>query len=120
MKKTLIAVTSAMVSLSLPVLAEDMPGMKMNDMPMEGMQMKQDVKQAPIAKAEGTVKAIDTKKSIITLAHGAVPVLQWPAMTMGFSATAKQLAELKVGDRVEFEFRAEGMNASIVSIKAVQ
>lgn len=120
MKKALIAVASTVVALSLPIQAEDMPGMKMDDMPMEGMQMKQEAKQVPTAKAKGTVKAIDTKKSIITLAHGAVPVLQWPAMTMGFSATAKQLAELKVGDRVEFEFRAEGMNASIVSIKAVQ
>lgn len=38
-------------------------------------------------------------------------------MTMAFNATTKQLAGLKAGDRVAFEFRAEGMAATIVSIK---
>lgn len=120
MKKTLIAGASTVVALSLPVLAEDMPGMKMDDMPMQGMPMKQEAKQAPTAMASGTVKAIDTEKNMVTLAHGAVPALHWPAMTMGFSATAEQLAGLKVGDRVEFEFRAEGMEATIASIQAVK
>lgn len=116
MKKTLIAVASTVVALSLPVHAEDMPGMKMEDMPMKGMQMQ----QAPTAEASGTVKVIDMQKGTVTIAHGAVSALQWPAMTMGFTATAKQLAGLKVGERVEFEFRSEGMNATIVSIKAVK
>ncbi|UVJ41890.1 copper-binding protein [Pseudomonas sp. LS1212] len=119
MKQALNAVASVVVALSLPVLAEDMPGMKMDDMPMAGMQMQQEAQQAPTAKASGTVKAIDTEKNTVTLAHGAVPALQWPAMTMGFSATAEQLAGLKVGDRAEFEFRAEGMAASIASIKTL-
>jgi Cu(I)/Ag(I) efflux system protein CusF len=120
MKKTLIAIASTIVALSLPVQADDMPGMKMDDMPMQGMQMQQDAKPAPTAKASGTVKAIDTEKSSVTLAHGAVPALQWPAMTMSFKATPEQLAELKVGDQVVFEFRAEGMQASILSIDAVK
>lgn len=119
MKKTLIAVASTLVALSLPALAEDMPGMKMDDMPMEGMQ-KQEAKQAPIARTKGTIKAIDTKNNTVTLAHEAVPALQWPAMTMAFGATPEQLAGLKIGDRVEFEFRAEGMKATIVSIKATK
>ncbi|UVJ41962.1 copper-binding protein [Pseudomonas sp. LS1212] len=116
MKITLIAVASAIAALSLPVLAEDMPGMKMDNMPMEGMQMAQETKQAPTAKADGAVKVIDTEKNMATLAHDAVPALQWPAMTMSFTATAEQLKGLKVGDRVAFEFRAEGMAATIMSI----
>lgn len=72
---------------------------------------------APSARASGTVKAIDAAGGRVTLAHGPVPSLQWPAMTMGFAATPEQLAGLKVGDRVEFEFRAEGMNARILSIR---
>lgn len=123
MKKTLIAVAGTIVALALPVQAHDMPGMKMDDMPMQGMQgmqMQQEANPAPTAKASGTVKAIDTEKSSVTLAHGAVPALQWPAMTMSFKATPEQLAELKVGDQVVFEFRAEGMQASIVSIDAVK
>lgn len=72
---------------------------------------------APSARASGTVKAIDTVKGRVTLAHGAVPSLHWPAMTMDFAATPEQLQGLKVGDRVEFEFHAEGMNARILSIR---
>lgn len=119
MKLTLIAVASTVVALSLSAQAADMPGMKMDTMPMEGMQMKQETKQAP-AKAEGTIKAIDTTKHTVTIAHGAVPAVQWPAMTMAFSATAKQLAGLKVGDHVAFEFRAEGNAATIVSIETMK
>lgn len=120
MKKILIAVASTVAALALPVHAEDMPDMKMEDMPTQGMQMKQAEQQAPAAKASGTVKAIDTEKSTVTIAHGAVAALKWPAMTMGFRATAGQLAGLKVGDQVTFEFQVEGMAATITAIEAVK
>lgn len=74
MKLTLIVVVSTVVALSLSAQAEDMPGMKMEAMPMEGMQMKQETKQAPVAKDEGTIKAVDTAKNTVTIAHGADPV----------------------------------------------
>lgn len=74
MKLTLIAVASTIVTLSFSAMAEDMPGMKMDG--MEGMQMKQESKQTPVANAEGTIKAIDPAKHTVTLAHGAVPAVQ--------------------------------------------
>ena len=49
-----------------------------------------------------------------------VPAVQWPAMTMAFNATTQQLADLKAGDRVAFEFRAEGMGATFVAIKTLK
>ncbi len=76
MKLTLIAVASTVVALSLSAQAEDMPGMKMDSMPMKGMQMAQETQQAPVAKAEGTIKAVDTTKHTVTIAHGAVPAVQ--------------------------------------------
>ncbi|WP_047299972.1 copper-binding protein [Pseudomonas fluorescens] len=115
MKPTLIAVASTVVTLSFSAMAEDMPAMKMDG--MEGMQMKQESKQTPVANAEGTIKAIDPAKHTVTLAHGAVPAVQWPPMTMAFSVDEDQLSELKVGDRVSFSFRLEGGKATIVSIK---
>lgn len=117
MKNTLIAITSVVAALSVPAFAEDMPGMKMEAKTMAGMPMKQAAEQAPTAQATGTVKAIDNQKHLVTLAHGAVPALQWPPMTMGFNATAEQLKGLKVGDRVVFEFRADSMDATLVSIQ---
>jgi len=115
MKLTMIAVASTVVTLSFSALGEDMTGMKMDG--MEGMQMKQDVKQAPVAKAEGTIKSINSEKQTVTIAHGAVPAVQWPAMTMAFSVTEDQLTGLTAGDRVSFSFRLEGGRATIVSIK---
>ena len=115
MKLTLIAVASTVVALSLSARAEDMPGMKMDG--MEGMQMKQETKQAPVANADGTIKAIDTTKHTVTISHGAVPAVQWPPMTMAFSVTEDQLTGLTAGDRVSFSFRIEGGRATIVSIK---
>ncbi|MCE4054722.1 copper-binding protein [Pseudomonas sp. Au-Pse12] len=120
MKLTLIAVAGTVAALSLSAQAEDMPGMKMDATSMKGMQIQQETQQAPVAKAEGTIKAIDTTKHTVTVAHGAVPAVQWPAMTMAFNATAKQLEGLKAGDKVAFEFRADGMAATIVSIKSLK
>lgn len=115
MKLTLIAVASTLVTLSFSALAEDMPGMKMDG--MEGMYMEQETKQAPIANAEGTIKAMDSAKHTVTLSHGAVPAVQWPPMTMAFSVTEDQLKGLTAGDHVSFSFRLEGGRATIVSIR---
>ncbi len=119
MKTTRIALASLFAALPFAAQAEDMPNMNMDAKPTAGMPMQQ-AAEAPAAQATGTVKAIDNQKQIVTLAHSAVPSLQWPPMTMGFKATADQLKGLKVGDRVAFEFQADGMNATIVSIKPVQ
>ncbi|SDS11358.1 Cu(I)/Ag(I) efflux system protein CusF [Pseudomonas sp. Z003-0.4C(8344-21)] len=112
MKLTLFAAVSTVLTLSFSALAEDMPGMK-----MEGMELKQETKQVPVATADGSIKAIDSTKHTVTIAHGAVPSVQWPPMTMAFSATEDQLKGLAAGDRVSFTFRLEGGKATIVSIK---
>ncbi|MGH8433647.1 MAG: copper-binding protein [Pseudomonas sp.] len=120
MKNTLIAVASSVAALSLPILAADMSGMKMDEMPMKGMQMDQQAAAAPSAQASGTIKAIDAQKSTVTIAHGPVASLKWPAMTMGFKATPEQLTQLKAGDQVAFEFKSEGMAATIISIETMK
>ncbi|PMU22969.1 MULTISPECIES: copper-binding protein [unclassified Pseudomonas] len=117
MKLTLIAIVTAVATLSFNAYAEEMD---MGGKSMQTMNMGQTAKEVSGAKAEGIVKAIDSEKHMVTIAHGAVPAVQWPAMTMAFNATTKQLAGLKAGDRVAFEFRAEGMTATIVSIKTLK
>ncbi|OLF54748.1 copper-binding protein [Pseudomonas chlororaphis] len=120
MKPIRIVMAATLAALSLAAWAEEMPGMNMNDMQgmsMDGMPMKQATAKAPEATAEGTIKAIDPQKRRVTIAHGAVPAVQWPPMTMAFAATAEQLAGLEVGERVTFTFRLEGGAASLVSIE---
>ena len=75
MKPSLIVFAGMASVLSFAACAEDMPGMKMEGMATE-------LQQAPVANAEGTIKAIDPAGHTVTLAHGAVPALQWPPMTM--------------------------------------
>jgi Cu(I)/Ag(I) efflux system protein CusF len=69
-------------------------------------------------KATGEVKSVDRKKGTVTLAHGPVESLKWPAMTMKFNARdRKMLDKLKPGDKVEFEFEEKGSKYTITSIK---
>ncbi len=45
----------------------------------------------------------------MTLSHGPVPALKWPAMTMTFTLADPPLARgFKVGDRVSFAFDQAG------------
>lgn len=56
-------------------------------------------------KAEGTIDGIDLKAGTLSLNHGPVPTLKWPAMTMEFkAANASLLNGLKAGQAVRFEF----------------
>ncbi|BCX68653.1 copper-binding protein [Pseudomonas izuensis] len=116
MKLTRFAVTGTLLALSFFARAEEMPGMNMGADAMEGTPMKQPAASTPVASASGTIKAIDSARHKVTIAHGAVPALQWPPMTMGFQATEAQLATVKVGDQVNFKFQQEGAAATIVSI----
>ena len=56
-------------------------------------------------RAEGTVDSVDAKAGTISLSHGPVASLKWPAMTMEFkAANASLLPALKPGAKVSFEF----------------
>ena len=53
----------------------------------------------------GTVDSIDAKAGTVSLNHGAIASLKWPAMTMEFKvANASLLQGLKPGAKVAFEF----------------
>jgi Cu(I)/Ag(I) efflux system membrane fusion protein len=80
----------------------------------------------PSAKAPGTHIAEGKIESVepegITISHGPVPSLQWPAMTMGFSKPdPNAFAGVKAGDTVRFEFKEGGpMGYMLLSIQPVQ
>jgi Cu(I)/Ag(I) efflux system membrane fusion protein len=70
--------------------------------------------------AEGKVESVAPDG--ITISHGPVATLQWPAMTMGFAKTAPDaFPEIKPGDPVRFEFREGGpMGYELVAIQRLQ
>ncbi|MGH8062274.1 MAG: copper-binding protein [Pseudoxanthomonas sp.] len=72
------------------------------------------------ASATGTVEAVDATAGKITIAHEPVDALKWPAMTMGFKATPEQIASVQAGQKVQFEFESQGMDATITQITPVK
>lgn len=65
--------------------------------------------QHPVVNATGEVKHIDMQEKKITIAHGPVAALNWPAMTMRFTLTpTTHLQDIKPGDKVEFTFVQQG------------
>ena len=53
--------------------------------------------------ATGTVKSVDAAAGKLTIDHGPIPALQWPAMVMDFRLADKALAgKVKAGDKVKF------------------
>lgn len=111
MKKRYLSVALLFAFASGAQAEDAMAGMN-----MDGMGMKE-AQTAPAAHAQGTVKAIDAQVGKVTLMHGPVAALKWPAMTMGFKASTQQLEKLNVGDKVAFDFRMEGSTATIVDIR---
>lgn len=71
---------------------------------------------AATVSATGTVEAVDVGAGTVTLAHGAIDVLQWPAMTMAFKAPNVDLAALRKGDHVAFELVAQKDGYAITKI----
>lgn len=55
------------------------------------------------AEGEGVVRAVDVRAGNVTLAHGPIASLRWPAMTMKFPvSSADMLTGVTVGTRVHF------------------
>ena len=93
---------------------EEMP--MAESMPAGDMPMAQTAESGQTASAEGTVTAVDVDAGTVTIDHGPVPAVGWPAMTMAFQADEAQHQSVAVGDEVGFEFRTSADGSEIVSI----
>jgi len=74
---------------------------------------------------EGIIEAIDLTKGTVTLAHGPIASLAWPAMTMDFRVPnpvlMRTIQMLKPGQKIAFEITEEpGGGYVIVGIKAAE
>ena len=75
-----------------------------------------DGKKPATFSATGTIDKIAAKS--VTLKHGPVPRLEWPAMTMTFATSGPaQLRGFKRGDRVRFTFTQNDSGPRIASIR---
>jgi Cu(I)/Ag(I) efflux system protein CusF len=88
---------------------------------MQGMGMDKDQAKgakASLHQATGVVRNVDAGTGKVTLAHGPVKTLNWPAMTMSFGVKDKRLLEkLGVGKHVQVTFEKQGDGFVITSVK---
>ena len=112
---------AALPSLMLALLVPAMTAIAQTKMDaMKGMDMaKQPAATAPMVhKAMGTVKKVDAKAGVVTLAHEPIKSLNWPSMTMGFKVKDKMLMDkLTAGKKVKFELMQEDKDYVITGVK---
>lgn len=75
--------------------------------------------QSPVISATGVVKLVDMDNKKVTIEHGPIAALNWPAMTMRFTITPQtQLNGIKPGDNVTFSFIQQGNISLLQEINA--
>ncbi len=74
---------------------------------------------ADIYSATGDVTKVSGDQ--VTISHGPVEGIGWPAMTMAFQAPSPEVLQgLNVGDSVDFQFRQADGQSLLTSIKKAQ
>ena len=69
---------------------------------------------AKVVQGVGVIKEINLQAGTVTLAHEAIPELNWPAMTMPFKVSVDATKNVSIGQKVEFELTGEG-NAAVIT-----
>lgn len=73
-----------------------------------------------VVQGRGVVKTVHADANAITLAHEAIPEINWPAMTMQFKVLGNAEEALNVGDEVTFELKGDGSDATITTIQKAE
>src|SRR6266850_2870242 len=96
---------------------KDVKGKDKKGMEMQGMGADKK-SEAKSHKGVGTVKKVDSASGKVTIAHGPIPTMKWPAMNMTFTVKDKALlGKFSQDKKVEFEFVQQGSDYVITSAK---
>lgn len=88
----------------------------MSNMPGMGGQAK-----ATTASGTGTVTAVNAVSRKVTLDHGPIAAINWPAMKMEFAvAPSIDLSKVKTGEKVRFTLSGSGNSYTVQSINPAQ
>ncbi len=111
--QSLVAISLIQVATLAMAQGDDMKGMKGMDMPA---QTSTEPKAMHVA--QGMVKAVNIKGGEVTISHGPVKTLNWPAMTMAFKVHDKALFnKLAVGKEIQFEITPMGQGYMVSAVK---
>ena len=115
MRSTNVVVLSAVLA-AFNAFADDAGNHSMEHMNGMDHGMPAESKQQS-HRATGVVKSVDNASSTVTLAHGPVSSLKWPAMTMGFKVKdAALLKKLAVGQKVDVEFVQQASDYVVIAV----
>lgn len=93
------------------------PALAQHDMSnMPGMAPSAPAANSATADGTGVVKSLNAKAGAVTLHHGPIAALGWPAMTMTFKADPALLKGVKAGQAVKFTVRPSGDSGEITAI----
>jgi Cu(I)/Ag(I) efflux system protein CusF len=71
-----------------------------------------------MANGVGAVTAVDVKAGTVTIHHGPISALNWPAMTMAFKASAPSVLQgVKAGQSVKFQLMKMGGSVQLTAIQ---
>lgn len=117
MKRVVVTALLSLLSAVAGAQSGGMKGMDMKEMDMRGMDKGGNNPQT-MHHVAGTVKSVDAAKGTISLAHGPVASMNWPAMTMTFRAKDKKMVQdVKPGQKIEIEFQQQGRDYVITKVK---
>lgn len=108
-----IAILAATLALTACNKAAETPAKPATSNDMASMDMSGAVKTGS---GSGKITALDKAGGKITIDHGPIPAVGWPAMTMGFKADPKLLESVAVGDQVEFTLSLKGNDGTVTAI----
>lgn len=73
-------------------------------------------KPAVTGTGSGTIQSVDATAHTVTIAHGPIAALKWPAMTMTFKTSGVDLATFKQGDQVNFDVQSADAGPTVTKI----
>ena len=111
--RILLAASASLLAAACtpPATEEPAPG------DMADMDMNVAATAGPI-EGSGTVTAVDTAAGTVTLSHGPIAAIEWPAMTMQFTTEGPGMLQgVEVGDSVTFEIKSAEESQVITAIR---
>lgn len=83
------------------------PALAQSTSAMPGMSAEQHAAMDATAEGTGQIKSVDAKAGTITIHHGPIAAIGWPAMTMSFKASPEVLKAAKAGQTVKFTLQPQ-------------
>lgn len=116
-KSPVIRFTTGLILLLLAACSPQSPAPEDSTAPRA---TAEEVKTFQTAQGSGVITEIGPEANRVVIDHQPIAALNWPQMTMGFELSDPTLLRgLEVGQSVNFELQAEGMNATITQMSRV-